>query len=119
MRSSLYIIWLLQKRSPVAFWGGLILAFLPAAAGIALLAVSGYFITATALVGLSAGTLIFNSSGVAANIRFYAVLRIVGRYIERVVTHDATFRFLRICAPAYLRGWLLERLKRIKPYVQL
>lgn len=108
MRSSLYIMWLLQKRSPLAFWGGLVLAFLPAAAGIALLAVSGYFITATALVGLSAGAIAFNSAGVAANIRFYASMRIVGRYVERVITHDATFRFLADLRSSVFRGLVVN-----------
>ncbi|KZL18464.1 thiol reductant ABC exporter subunit CydC [Pseudovibrio sp. WM33] len=104
MRSSLRIIWLLQKEEPLAFWGGLFLAFLPAAAGIALLAVSGYFITATALAGLSAGAVAFNTSSAASSIRLYASMRIFGRYIERVITHDATFRFLANLRSGVFRG---------------
>ncbi len=104
MRSSLRIIWLLQKEEPLAFWGGLFLAFLPAAAGIALLAVSGYFITATAIVGLSAGAIAFNAASAAGHIRFYAALRIFGRYVERVITHDATFRFLANLRSGVFRG---------------
>ncbi len=104
MRSSLRIIWLLQKEEPLAFWGGLFLAFLPAAAGIALLAVSGYFITATAIVGLSVGAIAFNAASAAGHIRFYAALRIFGRYVERVITHDATFRFLANLRSGVFRG---------------
>lgn len=92
------------KREPLAFWGGLVLAFLPAAAGIALLAVSGYFITATALAGLSGGAIAFNTSSAAGSIRLYASMRIFGRYVERVITHDATFRFLANLRTGVFRG---------------
>lgn len=75
--------------------GFLILATL--LSGIALLAVSGWFITETALVGL------LLAAGVAATInlyvpggaiRFFAVSRTVFRYLERVYNHDTVLRLI-------------------------
>jgi ATP-binding cassette subfamily C protein CydC len=87
---------LIYKRPGRLVVGGiLILATL--FSGIALLAVSGWFITETALVGLLLG------AGVAASInlyvpggaiRFFAVSRTVFRYLERVYNHDTVLRLL-------------------------
>ncbi|KZM50258.1 ATP-binding cassette domain-containing protein [Labrenzia sp. OB1] len=74
------------------FWIGILTAILPAVAGILLLGVSGWFITAAALAGLSGAFL--NIFAPSALIRALAIIRTAGRYGERVVTHDATFRFL-------------------------
>jgi ATP-binding cassette, subfamily C, bacterial CydC len=87
---------LIFKRPGRLVTGGfLILATLMS--GIALLAVSGWFITKTALVGLLLAT------GVAATInlyipggaiRFFAVSRTVFRYLERLYNHDTVLRLL-------------------------
>jgi ATP-binding cassette, subfamily C, bacterial CydC len=63
------------------------------AAGIALLALSGWFITASALAGagLLLGLELFTPS---AGIRAAALLRTVARYGERVVGHEAVLRVL-------------------------
>ncbi|MBC7183549.1 MAG: thiol reductant ABC exporter subunit CydC, partial [Marinobacter sp.] len=88
--------------------GFLILATL--VSGIALLAVSGWFITETALVGL------LLAAGVAATInlyvpggaiRFFAVSRTVFRYLERVYNHDTVLRLL-----TDIRVALFQRLSR-------
>ncbi|MET1415215.1 thiol reductant ABC exporter subunit CydC [Roseibium sp. HPY-6] len=71
---------------------GIFVAVLPAAAGLLLLGVSGWFITAAALAGLSGAFL--NIFAPSAIIRALAIIRTAGRYGERVLTHDATFRFL-------------------------
>jgi ATP-binding cassette subfamily C protein CydC len=62
-------------------------------AGIALLALSGWFITASALAGLGVvrGLDIFTP---ATGIRAAALVRTVSRYGERVVGHDAVLRRL-------------------------
>jgi len=76
----------------MAFAGGILVALIPAIAGIALLGVAGWFITAAALAGMSGAFLnIFLPS---AAIRGLAIARTAGRYGERLLTHDATFRFL-------------------------
>jgi len=80
------------RHSPAAFLSGIAVALVPALAGIALLGVSGWFITAAALAGLAGVTL--NVFLPSALIRALAIARTAGRYGERLLTHDATFRFL-------------------------
>ncbi|MDA3922811.1 MAG: thiol reductant ABC exporter subunit CydC [Salinisphaera sp.] len=75
---------------------------------VALLAVSGWFITAMALAGLGMGTI--NYFTPAAGIRALAIIRAVGRYGERLVTHDATLHGL-----AELRGWFYQHLEPLAP----
>lgn len=71
---------------------GILVALLPALAGALLLGVSGWFITAAAIAGTTGAFLnIFVPSAI---IRALAIIRTAGRYGERVLTHDATFRFL-------------------------
>lgn len=84
--------------------GGLALMLLSLTAGLALLAVSGWFITASALAGLGliAALDIFTPG---AGIRLAAVTRTVSRYGERLVTHEATLRLL-----SDLRGRVLGAL---------
>lgn len=78
-----------------AWWliAGAILILLSLVAGVALLALSGWFITASALAGLGliAAIDIFTPG---AGIRMAALMRTVSRYLERLVTHEATFRLL-------------------------
>jgi ATP-binding cassette subfamily C protein CydC len=62
-------------------------------AGAALLAVSGWFITACAMAGLGL-ILNLNIFTPSAAIRGLAILRTVGRYTERVIGHEAILRIL-------------------------
>lgn len=105
---------------------GCLLAILTLFAGIALLSLSGWFISATAFAGLSAASAwTFNYYLPGAGVRVFSVLRIIARYGERVVTHDITFkmlstlrvslyRILEPLAPAHLlryhSGELLNRM---------
>lgn len=74
---------------------GLSLATITAIAGIALLAVSGWFISATALAGLSvAGAHSFNYFAPGAVVRGLSIARTVGRYGDRITTHEATLRVI-------------------------
>lgn len=70
--------------------------------GVALLGTSGWFITATALTTLGLG---FNLFVPSAMVRGLSFLRILSRYGERLVGHNATLKLL-----ADLRGWLFARL---------
>ncbi|GAB4511968.1 MAG: amino acid ABC transporter ATP-binding/permease protein [Roseibium sp.] len=85
----------------LAFLAGILVSLVPAAAGILLLGVSGWFITAAAVAGLTG--VFLNIFVPSALIRGLAILRTGGRYGERLLTHDATFRFL-----ARLRSRLFE-----------
>lgn len=74
---------------------GLVLSTATLLAGIGLLALSGWFISAAAFAGLTTmAASQFNYFLPAAGVRFFALLRIVSRYGERVVTHQATFKIL-------------------------
>ncbi len=61
-------------------------------ANVGLMAVSGWFITAMAAAGLAGVTM--NYFTPAAIIRGLAILRTGGRYIDRVIGHEATLRLL-------------------------
>lgn len=91
--SSVWIIICAQFRHDrLSFTLAILVSLLPAAAGILLLGVSGWFITAAAIAGLTGAFL--NIFVPSALIRGLAILRTAGRYGERVLTHEATFRFL-------------------------
>lgn len=75
-------------------------------AGISLLGLSGWFITATAIAGLSVSTaIVFDVFMPAAGIRFFAVLRTGTRYLERLVTHEATLAILAALREKLFRAW--------------
>ncbi|MDM0076267.1 ATP-binding cassette domain-containing protein [Variovorax sp. J2P1-59] len=74
--------------------------------GMALLGLSGWFITATAIAGLNAMTAIrFDVFMPSAGIRLLALGRTASRYGERLVTHDATFGVLAALRERLFRGW--------------
>jgi ATP-binding cassette subfamily C protein CydC len=106
------ILRLLQILRPVRGWlllGGL-LAFATLLANVILMALSGWFIAAMALAGVAGVTM--NYFTPAAVIRACAIVRTVGRYGERLVTHEATLRLL-----STLRVWFYERLEPLAPAV--
>jgi len=105
----------LKLFKPHSTWliGGVFLSLLTAFASIALLTLSGWFISASAIAGLVAidgNTLVFNFMLPAAQIRALAISRTLGRYGERVVTHEATFRVL-----AGVRSWFFRQLIPLVP----
>ncbi|MGZ5077375.1 MAG: thiol reductant ABC exporter subunit CydC [Methylobacter sp.] len=105
----------LKLFKPHVAWlaGGIILSLLTALASIALLTLSGWFISASAIAGLvvlDGNTLAFNFMLPAAQIRALAISRTLGRYGERVITHEATFRVL-----ASIRGWFFQQLIPLVP----
>ncbi|SHF54956.1 ATP-binding cassette, subfamily C, CydC [Modicisalibacter ilicicola DSM 19980] len=92
-------------------WLGALLMVSTVAAAIGLLALSGWFITTTAIAGalLAAGV----SASVdiyrpGAGIRFFAIARTVSRYVERLYNHDTVLRLL-----ADLRASLFAVLTRL------
>lgn len=111
VQASLPVMWrllgLMRQQRPWMLFG-LALALVSTLSGIGLLAIAGYFITSMALVG--AGGAAINYYTPAALIRLFAILRTGGRYAERLVTHEATFRIL-----ARLRVWLFGRLVPLAP----
>lgn len=87
---------------------GIALSVVVILSNVTLLALSGWFIASMALAGVGALTLEFFTP--AAAIRGLAVLRTFARYLERLVTHDATLRLLSV-----LRVWFYQRLEPLAP----
>lgn len=92
----------LAARRP-ALLGGMLLALLTALAGMALLGLSGWFITASAIAGLSGAVL--NVFLPSASIRLLAIGRTAGRYGERLTTHEATLGILAAVRERLFLGW--------------
>ena len=73
---------------------GMLLAFLTLAASVGLLTLSGWFISAAAVAGLTIARETFNYMLPGAGVRGAAMARTAGRWGERVVSHNATFKLL-------------------------
>ncbi len=103
---------LLRLFKPYWNWAalGMGLSFITLLANVGLMAVSGWFITAMAMAGVAGAAM--NYFTPAALIRLAAIMRTAGRYGERLVTHEATFRML-----AELRVWFYERIEPLAPAV--
>ena len=101
---------LLRLYRPYARWmiGGTVLSTAVVIANVGLLALAGWFVAAMAIAGLGGPSVEYFAP--AAGIRALAILRTGGRYGERLVTHEATFRLI-----ARLRVWFYERLEPLAP----
>ncbi|CAM4152950.1 thiol reductant ABC exporter subunit CydC [Bordetella tumulicola] len=91
MKSLLRLLPSLYRRRWVSLAGSLLLALLTIAAGVGLLGVSGWFLSAAALAGAGA---FFNLFAPSALVRMLSFVRIASRYAERLVGHAATLRLL-------------------------
>jgi len=84
-------------RRPGRLVIGAVLILATLIAGMGLLALSGWFITATALTGILLAAGVQTSLNLyvpGGGIRFFAVARTVARYAERVYNHDTVLRLL-------------------------
>lgn len=99
------IIWVLRSER-AAMAKGFALAVTVLAMGVALLALSGWFIMATAAAGIAGLGILFNVFAPSAMVRFLALGRTAARYGERVLTHDATLRAVSNLRIALLKGLL-------------
>ncbi|WP_448216853.1 heme ABC transporter ATP-binding protein/permease CydC [Endozoicomonas sp. 2B-B] len=96
----------LYRRHWSALSVGMFLALATLLFSLGLLALSGWFITATALAGLTVVTAQrFDFFSPGAGVRGFSIGRTAARYFERLVSHDATFKLL-----AWLRSWFFEKL---------
>lgn len=99
----------LYKRHKWLLTLGVVLAIVTLLASIGLLTLSGWFLSASAVVGV-AGLYSFNYMLPAAGVRGAAITRTAGRYFERLVSHDATFRVL-----SHLRVATFSKLLPLSP----
>lgn len=90
--------------------GSVVLFSVTMVAGTALLGLSGGFLTASALAGLAGLGGSFNFFSPSAGIRALTMVRIVSRYFEKLVGHDATLRIARD-----LRVWFFARALPLAP----
>ncbi|EOD6328153.1 heme ABC transporter ATP-binding protein/permease CydC [Providencia stuartii] len=88
---------------------GMILAIVTLLASIGLLTLSGWFLAGAAIAGFP-GLYYFNYMLPAAGVRGAAIFRTAGRYAERLVSHDATFRVL-----AHLRVFAFSKILPLSP----
>lgn len=102
MRALSVFLGMFFARRRVWSIGGMLLMLTTLLSSVALLGISGWFITASAIAGAAAVG--FNFFYPSAGIRLFALTRVVSRYLDRLVNHEATFRLL-----ADLRCWLFER----------
>lgn len=79
-------------------------------AGVGLLGLSGSFLTAAALAGVAGMVAGFNFFSPSAGIRALTFARIVSRYGEKLIGHDATLRIARD-----LRVWFFRRALPLAP----
>lgn len=96
----------LFKHQWLMMFTGLLLSVVTLMAGIGLLSLSGWFLSAAAVAGLSAATaMMFNYFTPAGGVRFLSIARTASRYGERLATHEATFKLL-----TQLRSWAWRKL---------
>ena len=85
---------------------GLLLSTITLMAGIGLLSLSGWFLSASAVAGLALATAqIFNYFTPGGGVRFLSIIRTASRYGDRLATHQATFKLL-----TQLRVWTWRKL---------
>ncbi len=97
-------LFLAERGRPL--FAGAALAAVTGLIGMALLGLSGWFISATAIAGASAATAwAFDVFMPSAGIRLLALGRSGSRYAERLVTHDATLAVLTALRERLFRGW--------------
>ncbi|WP_018881079.1 thiol reductant ABC exporter subunit CydC [Thioalkalivibrio sp. ALE30] len=114
-RANLAFLHRVFRRRRVWYWGAWGLLALTWIAGIALLALSGWFITATALAGagLLATLDLYVPSG---GIRTAAISRTLARYFERLVSHEAVLRSLADLRGHSFRGLAALPMARVRAY---
>lgn len=103
-------LWLLFK--PYWKWMalGIFLSLVTIVANVSLMALSGWFIASMAIAGVAGASMDYFTPG--AGIRAFAIARTVGRYAERLITHEATFRLL-----SELRHWFYLHLEPLAPAI--
>ena len=114
MINSLKELWpFLRLLLPHWRWmaAGTLCGLITMVATVGLLALSGWFLSAAAHAGLSLVTSqAFNYFYPSIGVRIFAISRTLTRYLDRIVSHDATFRQLE-----GLRVWFYQHLEPLAP----
>lgn len=107
------ILRLMLRDQRTALLRGAALSVLVLAMGVALLGLSGWFITAAAAAGLAGVGATFDVFRPSAMVRFLALGRAAARYGERLATHDATLRALESLRLRLMAGHLAAPWQRL------
>ncbi|KPJ77872.1 MAG: hypothetical protein AMJ54_06295 [Deltaproteobacteria bacterium SG8_13] len=95
----------------ISLGAGILFGLVTLVSTVGLLALSGWFLSATAFAGLTAAAaMTFNFFLPGAGVRFFAISRTLCRYADRVISHHATFRLLES-----LRTWFTAKLEPLAP----
>ncbi|MDB1123950.1 heme ABC transporter ATP-binding protein/permease CydC [Vibrio algarum] len=100
----------LYKKHWFGLSAGMLLAFTTLFASVGLLTLSGWFISASAVAGLTVARETFNYMLPGGGVRGLAMGRTAGRWGERVVSHNATFKLL-----TELRVFFFKKLAPLVP----
>ncbi|WP_164915620.1 thiol reductant ABC exporter subunit CydC [Chromohalobacter israelensis] len=103
----------LTLMQPFTLWLGLgvLFSLVTLLSSIGMIALSGWFLSASALAGLSVGTAAtFNYFLPSAGIRLCVLTRTAGRYGERLTSHEGTLRLL-----SQLRRHIYETIEPLSP----
>src|SRR5690606_2782704 len=73
---------------------GMLLGLATLLAAMSLLTLSGWFLAASAVAGMTIARETFNYMLPASGVRGFSIARTAGRWGERVVSHNATFKLL-------------------------
>lgn len=106
MKYLVRILRLIAREQRPALARGAALSLVVLLMGVALLGLSGWFITAAAAAGLAGAGAVFDVFRPSAMVRFLALGRTAARYGERLLTHDAVLRGLESLRLGLLRGVL-------------
>ncbi len=101
-------LWTLFRPYRAWMLAGTLVALITLLANVTLMALSGWFVTSMAVAG--AAGIAVNYFAPAALIRLSAIVRTAGRYGERLLNHEATFRLI-----AGLRVWFYHHLEPLAP----
>ncbi|MEN8738802.1 MAG: ABC transporter, partial [Phaeobacter gallaeciensis] len=86
MRDLIHLLRIILRAERRSLLQGLLLSVVVLAMGVALLGLSGWFITAAAAAGMAGIGILFNVFSPSAMVRFLALGRTAARYGERVLT---------------------------------
>lgn len=97
----------LRHLMPSGRWlfASLTAAVVAAVAGVGLVSAAGWLITASGLAGIAGAGTALEIFAPGALIRLFALTRTVGRYLERLLVHDAVFRLIAGLRRQLFHAW--------------
>ncbi|ASJ75228.1 thiol reductant ABC exporter subunit CydC [Granulosicoccus antarcticus] len=113
MKDLLAILRLIWSHEHKALLRGWLLATLVLLSSVALLGLSGWFITAAGVAGVLGVGATFDFFRPSAGVRFLAIGRTLTRYGERLLTHDATLKTLATLRVRLLRSILQQPYEKL------